>query len=305
MRGKVVQSNVKRFQQATPVVFLQGSTTPFTTKTLADPSGQFSFKKLLRGTYTLIVAVPRAGEQKQTVVVSASLADSKGRVEVTVVFEPKPSQEDAHEISTTQLAIPDGAQREYEKALARLEKRDVTGAVEHLRKAVEIAPRFSVAWNHLGTIAYQTKKFEEAEKYFREALRHDPDSYPPLVNLGGALISQGKTADSVEINLKAVKVRPDDALAHSQLGQSYFFLGRFEEGEKHLKQAKALDPKHFSMPQLILAEIFNRKGNVSAAIEELEEFLRFHPDSDFAPKVKQAVASARSRLKESSAAKPR
>ena len=97
------------------------------------------------------------------------------------------------------------------------------GAIEYLKNALDLAPQFSAAWNHLGTIAYQSGEYETAEKHFREALRHDPDSYAPLVNLGGALLSLNRVEEALTINLEAVKERPDDALAHSQLGAELSF----------------------------------------------------------------------------------
>ena len=61
-RGKVVQTNGKRFKEVLPVVFLQGTTEPYTTQTRADTGGKFKFKKLLPGLYTLIIAVPMWGD---------------------------------------------------------------------------------------------------------------------------------------------------------------------------------------------------------------------------------------------------
>jgi tetratricopeptide (TPR) repeat protein len=206
-----------------------------------------------------------------------------------------------HGVSVSQLAIPEKATREYERALGCLGSRDVPGAVAHLKKAVELAPEFASALNHLGTISYQTQDYAEAEKYFREALAQDPDSYSPLVNLGAALFSQGKIAESLAINERAVDARPDDALAHSQLGQSYFRLGKQEEAEKHLKQAKALDPRHFSLPQFVLAQIYEQKQDYTAMIAELEELMKYHPDSQAASRVAQAIEAARAQLRKTPA----
>jgi tetratricopeptide (TPR) repeat protein len=132
-----------------------------------------------------------------------------------------------------------------------------------------------------------------AEQYFREALKHDPESYAPLVNLGGALLSEGKIEESLPINQRAVRARPDDPLAHSQLGQSYYYLENFNEAEKYLKQAKALDPSHFSYHQLLLINIYARRENLPALIAEMEEFLRLHPDARLAPEIRKSLEKAR------------
>jgi tetratricopeptide (TPR) repeat protein len=149
------------------------------------------------------------------------------------------------------------------------------------------------AWNYLGTIAYTTRRYADAESYFRKALEKDPDSYSPLVNLGGALLALDRTEESLEVNRKAVRAKPDDPLAQSQLGMSYYYLGRYEEAESHLKQAKSLDAGHFTLPQILLASIYERRRDPEAAIRELEDFLKRHPDSDRAPAVRIKIDALR------------
>jgi predicted Zn-dependent protease len=294
--GAVVREDGKPFRNVTPVVFLHGAITPFSAKTAVGPDGRFTFKKLPAATYTLIVDVPRLGEVRKTVEVGPSFADSRGQVTARIAFDRTSSVERQNVISALDLSIPSSARQEYERADSLLGRRDVQGAVESLKKAVAIAPQFSAAWNHLGTIAYQTKQYQDAERYFREALKQDPDAYAPLVNLGGALLSEGKIADSLPINQSAVKARPDDPLAQSQLGQSYFYLNRLDEAERHLKQAELLDPGHFSYPQVFLVEIYARRNQLPAAISEIEGFLKLHPDSEMADQMRKALEKARAGL---------
>jgi Tfp pilus assembly protein PilF len=294
--GTILRDDGKPFQNVTPMVFLQGAITPFSSQTQVGPDGRFTFKNLPAATYTLIVDVPRIGELRKTVEVGPSFADSKGRVALTVTFDQASPIDKKRAVSAVELSVPDSALLEYNKAEDFLARRDVKGAIDCLKKAIEIAPQYAAAWNHLGTISYQTKQYQQAEGYFREALERDPEAYSPLVNLGGALLAQGKLADSLPINERAVKAKPDDPLAHSQLGQNYFFLGKLDEAERHLKQAKALDPSHFSYPQLVLVEIYARKNQLPAAIAEIEEFLKLHPDSELAPKMRKVLEDARARL---------
>ena len=185
---------------------------------------------------------------------------------------------------------------EYRRAQDCLGRQDIDGAVRRLNKAVEISPQYAAAWNQLGTIAYQTRRYQDAEQYFREALKQDPEAYAPLVNLGGALLALNRIEESLPVNQAAVKANPGDALAHSQLGKSYFYLGKFDDAETYLKRAEAIDPGHFSYPQVILIEIYMRRNQVPAAIAEMEEFLKLHPDSDWAPGIRKALETARSRL---------
>jgi len=288
----VLQPNQKPFPNVLPLVSLHGATTPFTFQTLADGAGKFKFKNLQQGMYTLTVAIPNAGQTQQTIEVGPSLADAKRVVRKTIVFDPG-SDRESNVVSARQLSVPENARRLYQKAEERLGKRDTPGAIKLLEKSVELAPQFSVAWNHLGTIAYQSQRYDQAEQYFREALKQDPDSYAPLVNLGGALLAKGKVEESLQVNLRAVKAWLDYSLAHSQLGQSYLLAKQVDDAETHLKQAKALDPMHFSLPQLLLTRIHQARADYPAMVRELEEFLRLHPDSDLAPRMRELLEKVR------------
>jgi tetratricopeptide (TPR) repeat protein len=295
LAGKVLNGEGRPFRRTLPVVFLQSALTPFSVRTSANLDGSYKLKNLRPGMYSLIVAVPLVGEMNRTIEIGPSFADSKGRMTLDLRFDLKPDST-AKTISAAALSIPNSAKTEYRKAQDRLTRHDTAGAIDHLKKAVELAPQFSVALNNLGTIAYQAKQYEEAVSYFRQAHEQEPDDYAPLVNLGGALLTSGKVQESLQYNLLAVKAKPEDALARAQLGQSYFYLGQFDMAEVELKKAKALDPAHFSYPQLVLAEIYLRQQNPSSAVMELEEFLRFHPDSDRAPRLRTIIQNLRGKV---------
>ncbi|MFB3776629.1 MAG: tetratricopeptide repeat protein [Bryobacteraceae bacterium] len=272
------------------MVALDGATSPYTARTVSDSNGRFRFRGLVAGPYTLRAFVPGLDESRQTVEVSASLADSRRRIIVTVPFAgtatSREAREAPHKVDTRQLSIPAAAIREYREAQTLLNKEDTGAAIKRLERAVELAPQFTEAWNNLGIIAYHDRRLEDAERYFRQALERDPGAYSPAVNLGGVLVTAGRFREALAYNTYAVQQQPQDALANVQLGMNYFYLGDLDLGQKYLKEAKRLDPNHFSYPQLLLAEIYTRRGDRKGAIGELEDFLRRHPDVREADKVR-------------------
>jgi predicted Zn-dependent protease len=60
-----------------------------------------------------------------------------------------------------------------------------------------------------------------------------------------------------------------------------------------LIKAKRNDPSHASAPQLTLAEIYARQGQLKKAIRELEDLKSRHPDSPVAVLAEQALTKAR------------
>jgi Tfp pilus assembly protein PilF len=278
-------------------VTLFGVTRPFTTNTFSDESGRFTFKKLAPATYTVSVYQPGRGEARQTIEVGPSLADSHYRVQLTIALRDADFDTTIdrrrHSVTATELKIPERALRDYADAQRDLEKHDVESAEKHLEHAVDLAPQFATAWNNLGTIAYQTHRFPLAEQRFRQSLKVDPTSYEPLVNLGGVLVTLHKLDEALEVNVHASMTRPNDALANSQLGMTYFELGQFDSAVKYLERARKLDPAHFSHPQLFLAEIHLRRGEKREAALVLEDFLEHHPDYPQAEIMRRKIVELR------------
>jgi tetratricopeptide (TPR) repeat protein len=304
LEGTLRQEDGKVLHGSRLTVWLCSTTSPFSTQALVDLAGHFKIKDVPPGEYTVNITVPHRGEFIQSIEIGPSFADGKRRVVKEFLFRRRRSGSDSHSVSMVTLSVPHEALSEYHKARNCLSKRDTEGALLHLNKAVEIAPQFAAAWNNLGTIAFQTKDMEKAEACFREALRQDPSSIPSLINLGGVLLSRGKTDEALEINKLAVQLRPDNALAQSQLGQNYFAVDKYEEAEYHLKRARALDQSHFTWPQLVLADIYQRRHDFPSLVRELEEFLRFHPDTTKAADVRRLLRYARSRILTEVAGKP-
>jgi Tfp pilus assembly protein PilF len=280
---------------APATIALYGATQPFESSTLSDVRGRFRFRKLPAGTYTVSIIERNKGEIRKTIEVGPGVADPKGHVSVVLhldirKFEVDGARRPGITISALELSIPQRARHEYEQAQKTLARRDVPGTIAHLERAVELAPQYEVAWNELGTIAYQSRRFEDAERYFRRGQEADPQAYEPLVNLGGVLLNLGKLDEALEYNQRAVLRRPNDALANSQLGMAYLGAGKLDLAEKYLTSAKKLDPAHFSHPQLMLAKIHLMRNERAAAIDELQDFLKRHPDAPEAAIVKADIA---------------
>jgi tetratricopeptide (TPR) repeat protein len=294
LAGRGYELNGRIIPESHASVALFGATTPFHTDTLADSRGHFRIRGLEAGEYTVAVFIPGRGEARRTVEIGPSTADRKGRVGITINVEDSralspEALRGTETVSTRELAIPESARHEYAEAQKDLARRDTTAAIDHLEKAVEIAPQLAAAWNNLGTIAYQSRDFAHAESYFRKSLDQDPGSFEPLVNLGGVLLTVGKLDEALKYNQYAVLRRPNDALANAQLGMSYFALGNLDVAVKYLETAKRIDPAHFSYPQLTLAEIHLRRNERAAAAEEFRDFLKRHPDAPVAASIRAAL----------------
>jgi tetratricopeptide (TPR) repeat protein len=230
---------------------------------------------------------------EKTIDIGSSFADSSDRIDLEIEFDPDYTRDSSSRVSVQRLSIPEDAQKRLLKVEELLKEHEVEEAIEKLKQLIDQFPEYSDAWNRLGTIYFLNGNFRESERHFRQALRLDPESYPPVVNLGAALLSLGALEEAQEYNSRAVDLRPQDPLAHSQLGQTFFAKGVLESAIRHLKLAKELDPGHFSYPQLVLAEIYRLQGKDAAMQREIESFLKYHPDISFADDLKEYLPRPR------------
>ena len=157
---------------------LFGTAQPFAASAEADEDGQFRFKKIDAGSYTIAVTMAGRGEARRTVEVGPSTANAKKRVWLDLNFADSDfvfgAAAQRHAVTATQLAIPEKAMKDYAEARKALSRRDAAAATRSLERAVQLAPGFSGAWNELGTIAYQTRRYDRAAECFRRALQADP-----------------------------------------------------------------------------------------------------------------------------------
>jgi Tfp pilus assembly protein PilF len=262
---------------------------PYTATTETD-LGEFRFRALAPGNYTVSVLKNSLGATRRTVVVSPSLADDKGVVRVTIAYQAaEAAGVSGGTISKNSLSVPNRARNKYTESQKQLAKHDVEAARRSLQSAVELAPQFTQAWNALGMIAYQTHQLNAAEQYFRTAIAAEPAAFEPAANLAGVLLSEGKFEESLSVNTAALAARPADPLANVQAGIAYFALGDFDRSEAALTQTLRVDPSHFSKPQLFLADIYMHRGDGAAAVEALKDYVARHPDAADTDRQRQRI----------------
>jgi Tfp pilus assembly protein PilF len=291
--GKLIPGEPGMFRTVYPTISLHSVGTSFSARAVANVKGEFKLKRLQTGMYTLVAVLPQVRVLRKTVDIGPSFADAKGKIYVSIPFDRLPPNRMRYTVSASQLAIPDSAMSEYRKAQDYLARGDSERGVACLKKIVETTPQFASAWNSLGSIASQSGHFEEAEIYYKESLNHNPSSYRTLLSLGGTLISQKKTKEGLQVFVRAVKLRSEDPEGQARLGLTYLMLEDLDKAKEHLEEARKVEPGHFSCPQLFLAQIHARRGDVASSIAELEEFLKLHPDLEMVPSVRETIKQLR------------
>lgn len=185
-------------------------------------------------------------------------------------------------ISTTSLQAPKDARKAYEKSREALKKNKTDDAQKNLEKAVEIYPKYAVAWAELGRIYEQKNQVEDARKAYAQALAADNKLITPYLQLAMLSARDKKWQDVAETTDRAVRLNPVDFPAAYYFNSvANFYLKKFDAAEKSAREAQKLDSQH-RIPKVdqLLGAILAEKRDYSGAAEQMKSYLKFAPDAE-------------------------
>jgi tetratricopeptide (TPR) repeat protein len=122
---------------------------------------------------------------------------------------------------------------------------------------------------------------DEAVGIYREALRHDPDLVPALINLGNAHYTRGALIEAQALYEKAIATAPEFFEAHFNLGNVMHDLGRFDEACLSYRDAIAVDPR-CAEAHFYLAVTLEKAGRSGEARAHWRAYQDLAPDGEWA-----------------------
>jgi len=169
------------------------------------------------------------------------------RPQVYVVMERAPDEARIASVeptTTTRLEQPAGTNTPT----------DLTGVVRPAPHTAEpappVAPRPVVDKAALAKAAYEKgnyarllKNWPEAARWFREALRHDPDRFAAQNDLAGVLHEMGLFKESIDAYYRAIDLEPRNADARFSLARTLIRANRFDDALEQLAVVTEVNPK--------------------------------------------------------------
>lgn len=126
---------------------------------------------------------------------------------------------------------------------------DIMMARKMFREAIEFykpeAEKNAVLANKTGIAYHQLQDLNNAEKYYRRAIKLKPNYPEAINNLGTVYYAKKSYRRAVNQYKNALRIAPTSASVMSNLGTAYFARKQYDEAMKAYEQAVASDPDIF------------------------------------------------------------
>lgn len=150
-------------------------------------------------------------------------------------------------------------------------------AVDLLRRAVSLRPRFAGAHLNLGNAWKALKQFDEAQASYRAALAVQPDFAHAHFNLANTLVTLEHHEEAIDHFEQAVRLQPTHAAAFNNLGNSLAALNRHEAAAGAFYKAIQLQPRYAGAHNN-LGLALNSLGRHDEALEQFRKALASEPN---------------------------
>jgi len=146
-----------------------------------------------------------------------------------------------------------------------------------LRWATPVAILLAVLAILTWQTALRNSLYQSSVALWQDTLDKRPNNPVAHNNLGFALGSTGRTAQALEHFTEALRLNPDLPDAHNNLGFAMYSSGKSAEAIEHFHHALRIKPD-FSKAHYNLALALANLGRATEAIQHYKEVLRLHPD---------------------------
>jgi len=124
----------------------------------------------------------------------------------------------------------------------------------------------------MGENAKRANRWDTAMKFYKEALKIDPDSFDARVGLGFCLQAKSRFTEAIKQYNRALVVKPDSPETHFALGECHLETYNLEEALEEFLRATQIDP-HLFKAYLKLGDTYRFLHKSEEAFKAYDQFL--------------------------------
>jgi len=264
----------------------------------ANDEGMVYFPQVERGVYHVRVSGQGIEDAESGIV---EIDERKGAQSVFIsvrrVREGKAAEGPAGPtVAATDLNVPAKARKEFDKAGDLLSQKEWQKAIERLKRAVGVYPKYAAAYNNLA-VAYGRLGDRPHEK---EALEHaisiDDHFAAALLNLARLCINDRDFPQAEILLGKATAADPTNPESLTLLANIELVEKHYEEAILSCRKAHAIAHERYAVVHYIAARAFEHLNRLREAATELQTFLQEEPSGPRTEDARKELASLEEHL---------
>jgi tetratricopeptide (TPR) repeat protein len=195
-------------------------------------------------------------------------------------------------ISVTSAMAPKDAKKALERAQNFIKKEKWDDAQKELQKAVQIYPKYAVAWAELGSVQEHLNNPEAARTSFALALHVDSKLVTPYLELASLAATGQKWQEVSDYSDSALKLNPVDfPQAYLLNSMSNFYLKKMDAAEKSARTGIIHDPEHrFPKMNELLGSVLIEKQDYAGAAEQFRRYILYAPEGSDTSSARKQLA---------------
>jgi tetratricopeptide (TPR) repeat protein len=283
-----------------PVIKLQSLSSPELT-TVTDPDGSFRFTHLRPDAYTVIVDAGDAYERvRETVVIafagSVPAQGDPGQYAIPFVYPIqiylKPKNANASNAALANVPAP--AQDLFRQAQDSARAGNHAQAIEQLKSAIAVAPKFARAYNELAMEYRKQGQEAQALETLKAGVGNVPDDPTLRLNYGIALLNLKKfVAAETELRLASQQNNGDSPRAGYYVGRALMGQNRLDDAQAVFETVIKNGGDNLAAVHKYLGGIYWHNKQYRQAADELEKYLKLEPKAADAAQIRNTIGELR------------
>lgn len=180
------------------------------------------------------------------------------------------------------------AQQRLMLAMQTYQMGDLTSAENEVRVLLKEFPKSDQIMAVLGAILLAQKKYKEAYRQYKDALKVNPKNAEAAMGVASAEHARGNVDNAISLMNQALKDSPNRIEAHFNLGTFYITKDEMEKAETCFLRCLELEPK-LAQADLNLINIYKELNQLDKVEHHLKKVIAVNPDPQLKEKLKEII----------------
>jgi tetratricopeptide (TPR) repeat protein len=152
-------------------------------------------------------------------------------------------------------------------------QQDAQAAIDHYKRATELAPNYSAPYNQMGYAYRQVGDYGSAEQAFRKYIELIPNDPNPYDSYGELLLKMGRFDDSIVQYRKALAIDPHFLASHLGISADLMYSGKTADAAAEIQQIaqKARNDGERRTGLFAMTSLDVYTGRMDAALASLDQ----------------------------------